>query len=260
MAYKQKTGTWTDSDRLQGIFHAIYDIDSMGVRPQMALMKRLTSGKHIRYEKGSARFTLSGALRSDTFSNMFDTPSMVRTFDPSAYGNAEHLFPANYFAEDAGRLRTLKAEMERLSATGRYATLVAVSGCDSGDLEEIAEALTAKGASRGARIMADQCRQFLSDHGDLPGFENELYDYWNTDGRGERTLFHAAKLDLMNGITDTAIRKAQSVGLDPDAFTRNDPYHAEYWEKTFGEGVPTPGVLLERSRDVVAAARKKYEG
>ncbi len=278
--------TLNDKDHLDGIFYDIYDIDSVGVRPQQCLVEALIGGDVFAYGPGNIRFTVSNDLPSDTISNLFATPIIARIFDPTLYGEPypAHIVPPEYLNGDCDRLRALRKDLEVQKRAGRSFTLRSLAGLEAAldqtelteiEAEKVASALSAK---YGITSSAKKCIDFLGGTYDAIdketlGWRNDylsesdrqthvfwdaVYKFWSTAGRGERTLYHAAKLNLMNEITGAAIRKSRSLGLDPDQFTRNDPGHAAYWQKTFGEGVPTPDVLLAGSRCTVDLARKKY--
>ncbi|MBI4167718.1 MAG: hypothetical protein HY515_02060 [Candidatus Aenigmarchaeota archaeon] len=260
----------TDEYHLKGIFYNIYDIGTVGVRPQMQLVEALATGERIEYIQKPPNSSPSGLIRADGASNLFtNCLTIVKIFDPSTLNDPVGMkyAPPEYLGEDSPRIREMKVSLDRLKRTGRSFALRTLAGLEASlsqpeiteeEAEEIAKALNSKKFLY-TLLEGRVCVNFVSATGGvIAGMERAIYEHWNTEGRGERTLYHAAKLGLMNAITDAAIRKARAEGMDPNAFTRNDSQHVEYWKEAFNETVPTPEVLLARSRAVVDAARQKY--
>ncbi len=276
-----------DRYHLQGIFANVYDIDSIGIRPQQRVVEALMGGDVFIYDPDNMKFTPSKGLRHDAGSNLLSSPPIARIFDPTVYSDpcfAGIAPPVDYLGADCERLRTLRKDLEARKRTGRSFALRSLAGFEAvldhtglteAEAEKIAPMLSTKyeitSSVKACFNFLDGMhnaidRDTLARRDDYPEeskrqnniFWNAVYKFWNTEGREERTIYHAAKLHLMNEITDATIRKSRSLDLNPDQFTRNDPDHAAYWQKTFSEGVPTPDVLLAGPRSIVDLARKKY--
>ncbi len=268
-----------DENHLKGVFYNVYDINSVGARPQMQLVETLAAGGRTEYFERPPYSSPSSLIKEDDTSNLFTNSLVIaKIFDPSLFGDPAGMrrAPPEYLGEDSVGIREMKTNLDRLKRTGRSFTLRVLAGLEASldqpeitdeEAEKIAKILNSKRYKTMDRhhilytpLEGAVCINFVSATGGvIAGMERAIYEHWNAEGREERTLYHAAKLDLMNAITDAAIRKAQSVGLDPNAFTRNGPDHAKYWMEVFHEGVPTPDVLLARSREIVELAREKYQ-
>ncbi len=260
---------FTDHDHLQGLFYNIYEIDSLGIEPQRALLTALTTGT-VRYDpkiSDQTKFSLQKALKYDTKSNLLSNPVIARILDPKEYEAFEKMnLPTDYFGARSENIRTMMRELKSQSAKGRSFALRCLAGLDASmdqpavtedEARSLAKTLTHRYG--GKLIIPDDCVDFILDRkGAIRAIEKQTYEFWNTTGRKERTLLHAQKLDLFNEIASATIDKAVSLGLHPSSFTRNDPSHADYWNRTFNESVPTPDVLLERSRVAVTEARSRY--
>ena len=73
--------TLDDKGCLNGIFYNIYDIDSIGIRPQQNLVEALMGGDVFVYDPDNRSFTVSKYLLHDTNSNLFTAPSIIRIFN-----------------------------------------------------------------------------------------------------------------------------------------------------------------------------------
>lgn len=225
----------TDFRHLNGIFYNIYDIDSYGVRPQMQLVETLSTDGRIDYLERPPHHFPSALISMDHISNLFTNSfPIAKIFDPSLFNepSSKYLVPPDYL-EGSEKLRSMRKELEVLKRRGRsfnlrsmagYAASLSQSELTETEAADVAEKLARKLASRYMGMSAGVCMSFVSGYMVvIGGLERAIYEHWNTEGREERTLYHAAKLDLMNEITDAAIRKAKSAGLDPNMFTRKDP-------------------------------------
>ncbi|MBI3413569.1 MAG: hypothetical protein HY051_05850 [Candidatus Aenigmarchaeota archaeon] len=265
-----------DPYHLDNIFYNIYEIDSCGLRPQRRLVETLMSDVQTGFDHEAPYHSPSFWLKMDKVSNLFTGVTIAKIFDPSFYAESA-LVPGEYLGEDNEKLRVMRKDLQKLMRAGRSFTLRMLAGYPAGlDQKELTEEEARKIAERlrsryGINSTSDSCIGFLTGKSavesenleettlQLTKFWEITYDFWNNEGREERTLYHAAKLDLMNAITDATIRKAESLGLDPNMFTRNDEMHADYWRQVYNEDVPLPHVLLARSREVVDMARGKYQ-
>ncbi|MBI4177384.1 MAG: hypothetical protein HY516_03375 [Candidatus Aenigmarchaeota archaeon] len=269
-----------DSDHLEGIFYSVYDIKSTGVMPQIQLVNALMKGEHIDYhEEPPSDYHPSGLLRSDAKSNLFSNClAVARTFDPSVYAGYDHVAPPEYFGEDGKTLRVMKRNLDAMSRRGRSFTLRSLAGLHAdlaqpeltdGEASEVSRRLNEK---YGLNTSMLRCLGFVTGYDDVVNrsvtpeetraeinrASGIVYDFWNNAGRQERTQYHASKLELMGAITAATIKKAHSVGINPDTLARNDAKHALYWKQVYDEDVPLPGVLLTRAQIAVRGVFEKY--
>ncbi len=254
----------TDEKLLKGIFYNVYDIDSGGVMAQIQLVNTLVAGVQIPYGAGDkALATGLGANRT----NMYANPTIAAALDPELALSYSFMTPPHYLAEpeEEEKMRKMKADVDNLAVNGRHEALRAVAHYNFGsellgerEIGEVTTVLNAFGSVRGLKpIKKDDVEGFLGDS-TLNEFQPDVHDYWNNGGRKERAVYHTSKLELMNAITEAAIKKARSVGIDPNTLARNDAEHALYWRQVYDEDVPMPDVLLTRAQIAVANAFEKY--
>lgn len=264
-------------DHLRSLFRCAYEIDSLGLRPQIQLVKALASGEIIKYDIDAAMHRPSETIAADDGSNLLAVP-VVMALDPLTVELDVSGAPTDFFGEYTETLRAMKTGLTVAKRAGRSNALRVMAGIVANRGTELTPREAAI-ITRRLRPLIDHsyvrelmndskyeatldtaaCLKFVSgENRVIRGLENAIYEHWNNAGREERVSYHAKKLGMMAVIVDVSVQKAQTLGVDPNTFTRNDPAHSAYWREIYNEDVPSPNALVSASRDAMVSAMKKY--